>query len=380
MKLGIGSLARRLRARPLERRALALALALAGVAACAGVLGLRRGPGEAAFPHRAHVLAGVSCVRCHASVETPRTREPTDALADDRGELHAPDDATCTSGGCHARPHDPRPCSTCHSDALGRALALQAKAHLRFSHARHSAKSLGNCMHCHLGVSEDNGAPLRPAMATCYRCHDHEADRDARRCQTCHVDLEDEGSMPASHLVHEADFLRQHGARAASAAEACASCHRERFCAGCHGATAAFLPSRASFEDPWQASVHRAGFAARHAIEARATPGACTTCHAPTRCQSCHLARGLADLSTAPSARQRSPHPAGWVGVAQNDHGRAARRDPASCAACHGGAGEALCVDCHRVGGVGGNPHPAGYSSRQPKSALPCRLCHPPGT
>jgi hypothetical protein len=73
-----------------------------------------------------------------------------------------------------------------------------------------------------------------------------------------------------------------------------------------------------------------------------------------------------------------NPHPPGWVGPARadNEHGRAARRDPVSCAGCHGGAGEALCVSCHRVGGVGGNPHPPGYRSNQPMTALPCRQCH----
>ena len=73
-----------------------------------------------------------------------------------------------------------------------------------------------------------------------------------------------------------------------------------------------------------------------------------------------------------------SPHGPGWVGlgVAENEHGRAARRDPVACASCHGGAGEALCVSCHKVGGPGGNPHPPGYSSQQPMTAMPCRMCH----
>ncbi len=362
-------------------RAARLAVVLVlGLAACAGVLGLRRGAEERPFPHRPHVLSGVSCVRCHRDIERPRGVAAAGPMADDRGELHLPDDATCTSAGCHAKPHDTRSCTGCHTDAVGRALAREAKTHLVFSHARHADKSQGNCMHCHRAVAEDELAPLRPSMATCFRCHDHQADRDARNCRACHVDLEEEGTLPESHLAHEADFARQHGVRAASSAEACASCHRERFCAGCHGATAAMLPARAHFDDPWQASVHRAGFSARHALEASAQPGACTTCHSPSRCQSCHRERGVADASTAPGARQLSPHPPGWVGVSQNQHGRAARRDPAACASCHGGAGEALCVDCHRVGGVGGNPHPPGYSSRQPKSALPCRLCHPAGT
>jgi hypothetical protein len=79
---------------------------------------------------------------------------------------------------------------------------------------------------------------------------------------------------------------------------------------------------------------------------------------------------------------RRSPHPPGWVGPAPGDnaHGREARRDPTACASCHDGAGQRLCVGCHQVGGVGGNPHPPGWSSRVSLSAMPCRLCHPIGS
>jgi hypothetical protein len=48
------------------------------------------------------------------------------------------------------------------------------------------------------------------------------------------------------------------------------------------------------------------------------------------------------------------------------------------CATCHGGAGEALSVGCHKVGDSGGNPH-AGFNSRRPKTQRPCRLCHESG-
>ena len=81
------------------------------------------------------------------------------------------------------------------------------------------------------------------------------------------------------------------------------------------------------------------------------------------------------------SAQRGSPHPPGWVGTrgSDNRHGLEARANPVSCASCHGGAGEALCVGCHRVGGPGGNPHPVGFSSHKPLSDLPCRLCHTEG-
>jgi hypothetical protein len=334
-----------------------VALAVA-VAACAGVLGLRRG-GPAAFPHRAHAVAGVSCARCHAGIDAPGTG------------LHLPTAASCTAG-CHVRPHDPRPCLGCHATPGTAAALAEAKAHLRFDHARHASSAAGNCMRCHDGVAVD-AARLRPPMATCFRCHDDA--RAARTCGTCHRDLPEEGTLPQSHLAHEGDWLREHGARAASSGDLCSACHRESFCAGCHGRTAPVVPAALRLADPGRASVHRAGFAARHALEARSAPGACSGCHAPERCAACHVERRVTGTGLG------SPHPPGWVGLAgaDNRHGREARRDPAGCASCHGGAGEQLCVRCHAEGGIGGNPHPPGWSSRQPRSALPCRLCHPAG-
>ena len=108
-------------------------------------------------------------------------------------------------------------------------------------------------------------------------------------------------------------------------------------------------------------------------------PGACSSCHQPEACLGCHNEKKVAPI--AGDGQSINPHPPGWVGLTggENAHGRAARLDPASCAGCHGGAGEALCVSCHAVGGVGGSIHPPGWSSRQSMTDLPCRLCHRAG-
>ncbi|MBL0215292.1 MAG: cytochrome c3 family protein [Myxococcales bacterium] len=334
--------------------------ALVVLVACAGVLGFRKAPTEV-FPHRKHVVAGVSCTRCHVNIEK------------ETAALHLPDDATCTS--CHNPPHDPRPCLGCHAPAEAIAKLVETRDHLKFAHARHlGGEAKGNCMHCHTGVAEGDRAML-PPMAVCFNCHAHDAARDARTCETCHKNLTEERVLPQSHLAHDGDWLREHGTRAASSGDLCETCHKQSFCAECHGVTAPAIPAKLRFADPMSPSVHRAGFTARHSLEARAQPGACTTCHQPDRCLSCHLSRNVA------GDKLGSPHPAGWVGLtaSENRHGREARRDPAACASCHSGAGEKLCVTCHAVGGVGGNPHPPGYSSRQPLSSMPCRMCHPIG-
>ena len=341
-------------------RKIAIAAGLCGLVACASVLGFSRS-GPQSFPHRSHVLKGVSCTTCHTGLEASSSA------------LHLPDDASCLT--CHQKPHDTRPCLGCHVAPTAIAELAEARDHIVFDHRRHEDGTKGNCMRCHTGVA-DGDDHMRPAMATCFKCHADDAQRDARKCDACHRNMVEEGAMPAAHLAHDGDWLREHGARAASSGDICQSCHKASYCAGCHGKTAPALPATRRFADPFSASVHRAGFVARHSLEARSAPGACTTCHAPDRCVSCHTARGVAENPRG------NPHPAGWVGAtaSQNLHGREARRDPAGCASCHGGAGETLCVQCHAVGGIGGNPHPPGWSSRQPLSAMPCRMCHPAGS
>jgi hypothetical protein len=342
------------------KRVALILVAIVAIGACARVLGLSKS-GPQPFPHRKHVIAGVTCVKCHPGIDK-----------DDGVALHVPDEASCTE--CHAKPHDSRPCFGCHVDANALPELVEARQHLVFDHGKHMPQTRGNCMRCHVGIAEGD-TNLRPAMATCFACHDNDAASNASKCSACHKNLEATDTLPQSHLAHDGDWVHDHGVRAASSGDMCQTCHRETFCASCHGQTVAALPSKMQFDNPFAPSVHRAGFTSRHSLEARSEPGACTTCHQPDRCASCHVAKGVAGTN-------RSPHPPGWVGptAGENQHGREARRDPSACASCHDGAGQKLCVSCHQVGGVGGSPHPAGWTSRLPLSSMPCRMCHPIGS
>ena len=349
------------------RAALLVLLALA-LAACAGVLGLKRGSPQHPFEHRAHVLKGVSCVACHAGI----------AQAGDTGPLHFPTASECRS--CHSKPHDEHECSSCHGESHTRQSAELAREHLRFDHRTHTRATKGDCVRCHVEIAETQPKALRPTMATCFGCHQHEDQWRVRDCNGCHVDLAAEETLPSSHLVHDGDFIREHGARAASARDLCASCHSERSCAACHGVgTVPLLPSRMKFDEVRLSGLHRAGFRSRHAEEARAQPGLCTTCHGESSCRTCHESLHVAASGGGPA---RNPHPPGWVSATRggSQHGVQARIDPGSCASCHGGAGEQLCMSCHRVGGAGGNPHGHGFSSTKNKTRdVPCRLCHGAG-
>jgi len=331
------------------------------LAACAGVLGVRASPAHP-FEHRAHVNRGINCLECHTGIMS----------AEESGHVHFPATSDCLR--CHAKPHDARACEGCHGESHVRAEAELARQHLRFDHRTHMPAVKGDCVPCHSQVGLERPAVLRPKMATCFECHHHENQWALRDCDGCHVDLEGERTPPASHLVHEGDFLREHGARAASARDLCSTCHSEGHCAACHGKTVPAVPARLAFDEVRLRGLHRAGFRSRHADEAHADPGLCVTCHDERSCIECHTASGV-----GPGVAARSPHPPGWISAGRGGgmHGTQARIDPMSCAGCHGGAGEQLCVDCHRVGGPGGNPHGRGFSSAKDKLRdVPCRLCH----
>jgi hypothetical protein len=342
-----------------------LVLLALSIAACAGVLGLRNNSQSHPFEHRAHVVKGVNCVVCHAGV----------ALAGDTGPLHFPTDASCRD--CHSKPHNENACSSCHGESFVRGGAELAREHLRFEHRTHMADVNGDCVRCHVGVAESQPTELRPKMATCFGCHQHKDQWSLRDCDGCHVDLQNEGTLPTSHLVHDGDWMREHGTRAASARDLCSTCHSERACAGCHGVgTVPALPARLAFDTVQLSGLHRAGFKSRHALEARGDPGLCTTCHSESSCIECHAASNV-----APGSTSRNPHPPDWVTASGGQHGPQARIDPMSCAGCHGGAGEQLCVGCHRVGGPGGSPHGAGFTStKNAQHDMPCRLCHAAGS
>ena len=329
-------------------------------AACAGVLGLRRDR------RRTRSSTARTCSRG----STASSATPASSLPGDGARCTFPTDADCRR--CHEKPHDDRPCiGATASRTCGRRREL-ARAQLRFEHPKHMVAARGDCVRCHAEVAEARPEAVLPKMATCFGCHEHRDQWTLRDCDGCHVDLPDGGAPPDDHLVHDGDFdprarrrarrARATSARAATPSGSAPSCHGE--------GTVPALPWKLAFDDVSLSGLHRAGFAARHADEARADPGLCTTCHTESSCVDCHTRENV-----APGSTTRSPHPPGWC--ERRGHGVQARIDPASCAGCHGGAGEQLCVGCHSVGGPGGNPHGPGFASRKDEHHdLPCRLCH----
>lgn len=347
-----------------HRVAIAAVATLAVALACRGTLLTR-------FDHRAHLAeracggpdqpACLNCTSCHT------------------GAVSAEHDAFA--------PPRVAACGACHPDAeqkLNHALrpavaAVPAGKRVLFSHSRHLAMGElnGQCVKCHAGaVGFSSGPPLFPPMATCLGCHQHRAEFDRGECLGCHTLSDLRKLQPVSFMAHDVGWMRRHPVDARSSGATCTLCHAQTQCDSCHDATKRLGPAQVAPEQIDRNFVHRFDFVSRHALESRSQPGSCFTCHARTECDACHASRGV----SASVRGAASPHPPGWAsGAVSNSHGPAARRDLASCAACHDQGAASNCVSCHKVGGVGGTPHPPGWRSTAPLSSAACTPCHGAG-
>jgi hypothetical protein len=347
-----------------------LLLAGASLTLACATLATRLGPeltDRLKIPHGKHGEAGVACDACHEKVaSSPSLAVSLIPAMDKCGECHeVGDDKTC--GMCHTHPDSPE-------------ARARPNRHLNFPHDKHlaNAEIKGECARCHTALPEP-AKPVDvvgPSMAVCTACHNHEADYDEGRCSKCHQDLGRFQLRPVADFSHRGDFLKEHPLAARSTV-ACAQCHDQTFCTDCHAKTVA---ARAEVKFPERIGrlfIHRNDFVSRHTVEARADQARCQRCHGVSYCQSCHASQGLSSQGDT----TRNPHPPGFGAAGPTSHGPAARRDIVSCAACHDQGAASICVDCHKVGGVGGNPHPTGWTTRHNADELKrnsmCLACHP---
>ena len=348
-------------------RAASLALTLGAAMTLTLVVGCGYERGKR-FQHVSHAGAGLACTSCHEGVfkGLPKVRISSADVKDKK----------CV--GCHKRPHPGKTysgaCVRCHSNATHDARQGVEPSHIIFEHARHEKVTRGQCFPCHKAVAT-HAAPfarLVPSMGTCLTCH--QKDWDSMACGLCHERLDAFPLKPVAEFAHAGDFLKSHGKLGASRPELCAQCHTQPYCATCHDPAR----SKVKLDIRWPTDIekgfiHRGDWVGRHAIEARATGDTCVRCHSQKECTGCH------DRRTVGPGSQRNPHPAGWVSVTggPNLHGLSARREIVACAGCHDNGAASNCVRCHKVGGVGGNPHPPGWKSRLSKTRDPvCRVCH----
>jgi hypothetical protein len=312
-----------------------------------------------AFPHVTHLEkldcggrgkpACLKCGSCHDGVRTP-------------GNNPYPTASACAS--CHANDAEQKLAKTPPPKREG----------IRFPHDRHLGQKaiLGQCVKCHGGVADD-AKPKFPPMSTCMQCH--QKDFDAGKCTPCHQQADLSQLKPETFMRHDSEWIRHHGVVATTSQIVCNQCHKQSDCADCHDQKQDMTIESRRPDAIGANFVHRGDFIARHPMEAHAQPSTCLRCHQPTFCNSCHVERGISGAAVGSA----NPHPPGWVGTntdSRDFHGRAAKRDLLSCAACHDAGPATNCIICHKVGGTGGNPHPRGWqSSRSPSDSM-CRYCH----
>lgn len=250
-----------------------------------------------------------------------------------------------------------------------------------FNHAEHNDYVDGAaCDTCHL----EGAASLVPELKVCLECHEQ--------------DFVDGVELPALDS-HGPTWAFGHRVAAKSDAMNCAACHQQDLCLECH--KAGFADEMGSFSNDL-ANVHRGDFQVSHPIAARTDPQLCSSCHENDFCGDCHnmfapadLAldshrRGFRDGTLNPLHEAYSdfecagchpngsvlPSSSGW----SHSHAREARKNLATCQACHP-EGD-ICLRCHSARtGLMINPHPDDWGSisdnlRRASDARTCRKCH----
>lgn len=321
------------------------------------------------IPHARHKKAGVDCIVCHDGVYDATT------LA---GSFR-PAEADCLQ--CHQEEKDKGNCAFCHTDVKRAGPYPRRDPELLFNHAAHLPRVKQDCTSCHTTLP-DGPLPVRkpgdaPTMAGCQTCHEHKDQIAAGRCEACHVDLHRYRLEPVASFTHGGNYVKLHGRDARSATDSCQKCHEQTFCTDCHAATVSTRIEIKQSEQVDRDFIHRNDWLGRHSLEAAADQTTCRRCHGSTFCVGCHTAQNLTETSVDP----RSPHPPGfsWPG-SPNNHGPLARRDIARCASCHDQGPRSNCITCHSVGGIGGDPHPPGFSDHHSAAEARqngmCLYCH----
>ncbi|MEE2828750.1 MAG: cytochrome c3 family protein [Myxococcota bacterium] len=359
------------------------------------------------FSHSRHLEQGLQCVLCHGEVTASK----------DARDRNLPDHSVC--GLCHVMSADnaadlypPASCSTCHAGfEEGRPEHVDSSnkpkpgaprpepvvlppARITFSHSLHIDRGVP-CLTCHEGVPSAGLATRAhlPSMATCLSCHD--GGQAPSECTTCHLQgdggrvltqFEEHGLLqpggrfrPDDHSNPE--WLRTHRIAAKADEASCSSCHAAAECLSCHDG------------ENKPEGLHPADWIMTHGLEAQRRSLDCQACHElADDCQSCHseaqLVRGA--FPGGAGAEEDTGlrfHPEGWAGSigeipGPEHHSHTARRSLETCETCHGGADEALCLDCHaRLV----SPHPASFSEDESRwrygqgEGRVCLRCHLPG-
>lgn len=319
-------------------------------------------------PHQKHTENDVECLTCHEDIFDVEVL----------GKSTFPAESKCLE--CHREWKDDGKCGMCHTrTADPGTYPSRGEPELVLSHQKHLAMEEidEKCDVCHKVLPEPTRLDTpSPPMAVCTDCHRHGEQFAAGTCEPCHTDLSRYPLRPVTAFSHRGNYLQEHAQDARARANACSTCHEQRFCADCHTQTVANRIEELVPERIDRAYIHRGDYQSRHMFEARADGALCMRCHGTTFCSDCHAQRGL----TAGGTRPGNPHPPGYADPNNEGgfHGTDARMNVVSCAGCHDQGASSNCVECHRVGAFGGNPHPPSWRGRTEeidRNAM-CLYCH----
>jgi hypothetical protein len=225
-------------------------------------------------------------------------------------------------------------------------------------------------------------ASLALGATLLFAAEDHTAYRTMKiaECTDCHKD----SKVTPNHMV---GWNKEHALKAAKAGSNCASCHEQAFCLDCHkgGGIDADLHASQSRGNNYVPKSHRTDFREIHPLMAKDSPRSCEKCHAPKFCEACHSKFKPEELQFQSHRRQFIDIPLSSVGPNHagfteancpqchvgpmpshtewsRSHAKEARRDLASCQACH--ADGDTCLKCHSArSALKINPHPDNWGS-----------------
>ena len=245
------------------------------------------------------------------------------------------------------------------------------------------------CTTCH----KEGSATIVPERKVCEECH-----ADKTFIETVEMPgLQTHGSTwSLSHSVLARQSYRSSGGGQFD----CERCHEQQYCMECHAVGPA--DEMGAFTNK-MVNVHRSDFAVSHPIAARTEPQRCTTCHGSQFCLDCHSAfapedlaivshrKGWSNLLAGPSGEAHATYADSQCTLCHPDsvlpshewsgsHAREARKNLATCQACHPDGD--ICLRCHSaVTGLRINPHPGDWDKisgrlQRASGGKTCRKCH----
>ena len=228
--------------------------------------------------------------------------------------------------------------------------------------------------------------------------HADYASMEIKDCNACH-------KASDVSLTHGSFWVTNHRLYAEKQPHNCKDCHKRSFCADCHyGGGIDDDLNRSQFGPDYMPRSHVTDWREIHPIKALDDPRSCERCHNAVKfCQACHNKfnpndlmvkshrRGWSDLEVKQGGPKHSIfntaqcptcHPNSLVPAHQwsSAHAQEARRNLASCQACHSDG--QVCLKCHSAAsGLRVSPHPKGWASIKGKLAgasnnKTCLKCH----